>query len=89
MRETLRNATQLVDALALRGYDYAKVVDLLEQQIWKEGHYDGNWDVTTDLPKGYRNLRAIQEDEYDQHRTSDMPEWGDMVCSRPVYVWFE
>lgn len=84
-------ADQLVDALKLHhNLDYSAVRQELADQIWNDGHWQGNWDVTTDLPEGYRNLRAIEEDEYDQHMDEDdsKPEWDDMATSDPIYVWF-
>jgi len=37
-----------------------------------------------------RELRLIQEDEYDQHMDDDdsKPEWEDMLVQAEAYVWF-
>lgn len=89
--EAVNNADHLIEVLKQHhNVDYTAVRLELAEQIWYNGHWEGNWDVTTDLPEGHRNLRAIQEDEYDQHMDEDdgAPLWDDMLASNPVYVWF-
>ncbi len=52
----------------------------IQDQLYDDGIYEGNWDSSTDFEDGTPNLRLIQEDEFDQHRTDDMPEWDDIVA---------
>lgn len=89
--QSLRDADRLIATLnGAIGVDYTPVRAELAEQIFFNGHWEGNWDVTTDLPLGFRNLRSIQEDQYDQHMDDDedKPDWDKLIHTNPVYVWF-
>lgn len=86
MEIALDKADQLIEALKTEGLDYSEYREELSK-LWDDGLWEGNWDVTTDLPAGVRNIRIIQEDEYDQHM-DDGPSWDSMLFSRPEYTWF-
>lgn len=91
MKEALTAADEVIDALKKHGLDYSAYRDTIAQEAFDEGLLEGNWDVTVtfDDPK-LKDLRFIQEDEYDQHMDDDAPEHDDMVCYVgviPAYVW--
>ena len=97
MTEALSNADELITMLQRdHNLDYSKHRDLLANEIWMEGFWEGNWDVTVDFDDpNLRSIRCIQEDEYDQSMDDDdddddedMPSWDKMLTSRPEYTWF-
>ncbi len=94
--EALRNADDLIERLKKLGHgDYSQYRQEIAD-LWDKGHWDGNWDVTTDLNDPVlKDLRLIQEDEYDQHMDNGdedgnpAPEWDDMLCdASSAYCWF-
>lgn len=87
--QSLANADLLIANLLTLGVDYSAHREQLATEIWWEGFWLGNDDVTVDIP-GIRAIRLIQEDEYDQHTPYDdnRPSWGKMLFSQPEYVWF-
>jgi hypothetical protein len=89
MEECLVNADQLIANLLRFGVDYSAHREQLAREIWWEGLYSGNWDVTVEI-EGLRPIRCIQEDEYDQHVPYDenRPSWDKMLFSTPEYTWF-
>ncbi len=87
--DALEHATDLIKTLLVNTkLDYSPYLLKIAKEIWDEGHWCGVWDITVtfdDLPA----LRAIQEDEWDQHMDDeDKPTWDKMIDSSPVYVWF-
>ena len=89
MKDELNLADQLIEQLKRHGLDYSAHRTKLATEIWFNGLYAGNDDVTVhfdDLP----DIRVIQEDHYDQHMDDeDKPSWDDMICSKPEYTWLD
>ncbi len=89
--EALQNADELINSLSVfTGIDYKNHRNLLADEIWVNGHWRGNYDVTVSFPDGTRSIRAIQEDEWDQTMSDDpdRPTYEKMIDSSPVYFWF-
>ena len=93
-QEAYDAADQLISQVrANKGLDYSKYRELIAQQLFDEGMLEGNWDVTTDLGDSILpELRAVQEDEYDQHMDDEenKPDWDSQVAytvSVPAYIW--
>lgn len=85
-----RFAQELVDVmLQSHGIDYSDQFEFI--RTWAdENMWNGNWDLTIefDNPK-YRDLRLIQEDEYDQHMDDDEnPDWDSMLGDADCYYIF-
>jgi hypothetical protein len=77
----------IADIKASGGPDYSAaredIIKLFDETLW-----NGNWDATTDLDGGLRNLRFIQEDEFDQHM-DDGPEHEEQICyTEGHYVFY-
>lgn len=89
MEDALKNADQLIENLLTLGLDYSAHREQLATEIWYEGFWEGNDDITVDV-EGLRSLRCIQEDHYDQHmdEDEDQPDWDLMLFSTPEYTWF-
>jgi hypothetical protein len=90
MNESYESADQVISSLSAQGHDYSAYREEIAR-AFDEGIYEGNWDWTTDINvEGIQELRLIQEDQYDQHMDDDpdKPDWDDMLCSGPAYVWF-
>jgi hypothetical protein len=79
-------ADQIIRALKeSSGIDYSfgreQIADTINEDIW-----NGNWDATVEfLPEhgnpAMRDLRIIEENEYDQSMSDDeKPDWDDMIC---------
>lgn len=73
-------ADALIARLLKEGVDYSpkrdEIISLFDDEL-----YQGNWDSTVEFEDpAFRDLRLIQEDEYDQHRTGDMPDWNEQIC---------
>jgi hypothetical protein len=87
--QALRNADELIANLLTLGVDYSAHREQLATEIWWEGFWEGNSDITVDIT-GIRAIRCIQEDEYDQHvpYDEDRPSWDKMLFSQPEYTWF-
>lgn len=91
--ESVQAAQELVDQIKKKyGFDYEEHIDEIASQLFDTGIFNGNWDVATDLrSENLRELRAIQEDEYDQNPDEDIPGSKDLIClvrSASAYVWF-
>lgn len=91
--ESLSSADELIeDVKAETGLDYSEHRELIATQLYEEGLYNGNWGSSTDLEDpNLKDLRLIQEDEYEQSMDEDdeKPEWDDMICqTSDGYVWF-
>ena len=86
--ECHRDAVRIADTLRkIDNVYWRKINDFTA--IYSNGIYNGVWDVQTDFNDGTRNLRFIQEDEFDQHRTDDMPEWDDIIAEGSgVYIFW-
>jgi hypothetical protein len=90
--EALRNADEVIAVLKTKGFDYSAHREAIALQLFDEGIYNGNWDSSTDLnDPELKDLRCIQEDEYDQSMPEDeKPDWNDMIDRvGPGYLWFE
>jgi hypothetical protein len=89
MEEASVNADKLIENLKTLGFDYSPHRTQLANDIWWEGMWVGNWDITVVI-EGLPSIRCIQEDEYDQHMDEgeDKPTWEDMLFSDPEYTWF-
>jgi hypothetical protein len=91
--EAIWAAEEVITALKGRGLDYSSHRDTIALQLFDDGLLRGNWDVTTELnDPELKDLRAIQEDEYDQHMdyADDKPEYDEQVCYTsmvPAYIW--
>ena len=69
MTSALSNADAVIATLKKSGIDYTEYRDQIAL-VWNEGIWEGNWDSTTELD-GAKDLRMIQEDEYDQSMDED------------------
>lgn len=93
MQDSLDAAQEVIDALLEKGFDYSAHKIQIARELFDEGIFEGILSVYTKFedPK-LEDLRAIQEDEYDQHmEDGEKPSWGSMVCHVHVagaYVWF-
>lgn len=93
MKESLNAAAEVIDALRAKGLDYGAHHDTIALQLFDEGLFQGNWDSRTDLQDPtLPDLRAINEDEYDQHmdHSEDKPHLNDKLCysvSACAYIW--
>ncbi len=93
MLEALRAADEVVDGMKKHGLDYSTQRDKIAE-IFDERLLNGDWDATVCFENpSFRDLRIIQEDEYDQHmgESDDVPKWDNQlvyVCNVPSYVWF-
>ena len=86
----LQEADDIINRLKEHGVDYTPHREAIAR-CFDEGIWNGNWDVTTDIGvEGVRELRLIQEDEYDQSMDDDedKPTWDSMLFMRGAYVWF-
>lgn len=93
MQDSIDAAQELVDELLTKGFDYSKHLNTIAEQLFDRGIFNGNWDSSTDLgDPELRDLRAIQEDEYDQHMDDDeKPDFDEQICfsaQASAYVWF-
>lgn len=90
--QSLLAADQLVeDVKKATGSDYSKHRELIATQLYHNGIFNGNWDSSTNLgDPELKDLRRIQEDEYDQSMDEDdRPTWDSMICQTGGdYVWF-
>lgn len=95
LEESLRNADEIIKLLADNDQgDYSTFRREIALDIYDNGHFNGNWDVSFN-PDEYGNndltgFRVIQEDEYDQHmdEDEDKPEIETMVGDVPNgYLW--
>ncbi len=61
--------------------------DTIAKEVFDDGLLRGNWDSATHVD-GY-TIRAINEDEYDQHMPeSEKPDWDKMAFHGSLgYVW--
>ena len=87
VEEARRAADEVIAESAEEGHDYSSkredIARLFEDQLWK-----GNWDSSTTFEDGTKDLRLIQEDEYDQHMDDDTrPET--VTCAAGHYVIIE
>ena len=78
-RITDMNTTEADFAIERLDKVYASKVAAI-QKLYDDGIYKGNWDVCTEFDDGTPNLRFIEDNEYDQHRTDDMPDWDDIIA---------
>ncbi len=60
-------------------HDYTSQRDAIAE-YFQEWLWDGNWNGTLDFADGHPALTFWQEDEYDQHRGADAPEWDDQIA---------
>lgn len=79
-QEAYNDADGAISDLADEGHDYSAQRE--ELALFFDTYlYDGNWDMTTDFTDTTKpNLRFIQEDEFDQQWTDDMPEFEEQIC---------
>lgn len=89
----LASADQLIeDVFSHTGVNYVGYRETIAKQLYENGIYDGNWDSSTDLEDlVFKDLRLIQEDEYDQSmdEDEDRPSEDSMICqTTDGYVWF-
>jgi hypothetical protein len=91
--EALENAEELIQILKIQyNLDYSSHKEYIAEQIWNSGHWLGHWSVLVIFPDGLPSLKAIQEDEYDQHMDDgeDRPSWDKMIDSvGSAYLWFD
>lgn len=80
------------DVKAATGIDYSGYRETIAAQLYHNGIFNGNWDSSTNLEDlQFKDLRLIQEDEYDQSmdEDEDKPSSDDMICqTEGGYVWF-
>lgn len=87
--DAYRAADEIItDVKNATGIDYSwnrdEIAEVFDEYLW-----NGNWDWITDFAPPMRDLRFIQEDEFDQHATSDMPDHDEQICySAGHYVFF-
>jgi hypothetical protein len=83
-----READEIINDLKVQtNHDYSAHRDEIEQ-FYDDYLMNGNWDGTLEFESGMPALRFIQEDEFDQHRSDDMPEEDeDNIYSAGHYVW--
>ena len=88
--EAYRAADEIItDVKQATGIDYSgereKIAETFDEDLW-----NGNWDSSTDFEHPViRDLRFIQEDEFDQHASDDMPDHDEQICySAGHYVFF-
>lgn len=88
MNESYDAADQVIDGLRALGFDYSDGREELAR-CFDEDIFNGNWDTTTDFAD-LRDLRLIQEDEYDQSMDEDpdRPDEDDILIDSPCYVFF-
>jgi hypothetical protein len=74
-----KEADEVINAVKQAiGLDYSSERDKISEFF--DGYlYEGNWDGILEFKK-IHNLRFIQGDEFDQHRTDTMPKWEDQIC---------
>lgn len=89
MRTALQAADEVIAGLKTEGYDYSpkreEIASLFQNTLWQ-----GNWDSSTDFDDETRNLRLIQEDEFDQHGGGGDLEFDDQLCfAAGHYVFFQ
>lgn len=96
-QDALQEADRIIENLKQHGAgDYTpgrnEIARMFDDYIW-----NGHWDCTTSFDEvdnpaanGLRELRLIQEDEYDQHmdHDEDKPTWDAMLFQAGAYVWF-
>lgn len=90
MEDSYKAADDTITRLKAVGLDYSLYREQIAQ-VYDEGIFEGNADCETEINvEGVRELRFIQEDEYDQHMDEDeeKPDWEDMLCDGYAYVWF-
>ncbi len=89
-KEAYQHADDVIRLLAQDGLDYSNGAVREEiARAYDEGQFEGNWDVTTDFGvEGLRELRIIQEDEYEQHMDDhpNKPEGGFLYSGYYVFV---
>lgn len=90
MQEALDAADEVLEALKAKGIDLSEHREQIAKELFDDGLLEGNWDCTTEV--GSHTIRAIQEDEYDQHMddVEDKPEFDDQlvyVVTVPAYIW--
>jgi hypothetical protein len=87
--DATKMAENVVSFLASAGHnEYIKcskeLAEFFDEYLWQ-----GNWDVTKEFAKPLKSLRFIQEDEFDQHWTSSMPNFKEHVTLvNSYYVFF-
>lgn len=89
MTESYSAADDVIDALKTLGFDYTDGREEIAR-CFDEGIFNGNWDYTTEF-EDLRDLRLIQEDEYDQSMDEDpdRPDEDDVIAEAGgVYVFF-
>ncbi len=89
--ESLEAADEVITALLKSGLDYSSHRLGIAETLFDNGIFEGNSDVTLEVV-GMPSLRAIQEDEYDQHMEDDQdkPEYDDQACYSAyacAYIW--
>lgn len=72
-------ANDVIKELKEAGHDYQKHQTEIAE-FFDEYLYNGNWDCTLHFDGDTKSLRFIQEDEFDQHHSGDMPEFDEQVC---------
>ena len=89
--EAYHEADDIINSLKSHtDVDYTPYRDEIAR-CFDEGLWQGNWDVRTDIGvPGVRDLRLIQEDEWDQHmdHKEDRPTAEKMLFLEGAYVWF-
>ena len=58
--------------------------------LYDNGIYEGNWDVSTNFDDGTRDIRIIQEDEYEQHMddSDEKPDDKDLIGYTGDYLFW-
>jgi len=88
--QELRGADSIIEAMAAANHgDYSAFRTQIALDIYTNGHFNGNWDVTFfpqdhDEASTLAGFRVIQEDEYDQAmddgNAEDAPDHDDMIA---------
>jgi hypothetical protein len=85
-------ADEVIEDLKSLGFDYSQGREEIAR-VFDEDLWNGNWDSSTDFEMDYqpnmRDLRFIQEDEYEQHMEDDEDKpTNDLCYSAGHYVFF-
>lgn len=91
MKEAYAAADEVIDALKKHGLDYLPYREYLAKKLFDDGLFEGNWDVRTRFDDGIRDLRVINESEYEQHMGDEKPKWDNQLgysSTATAYIFF-
>lgn len=91
MQESVESADEVVEHLKKMGVDISAHHGEIAKDVFDDGLLNGNWDSSISV--GGYHIRAINEDEYEQHmedneHADDVPNRDDMAFEgRLGFVW--